>query len=42
MMIAIAAVTKGELEAFAAADHAVQSGLLMYEVKSWGIAMRRD
>lgn len=40
MMVATAEVTLEVLEAFAAADPAVQSGLLMYEVRPWYVAMR--
>jgi uncharacterized protein YciI len=43
MMIAAADVGQEELEAFAAADPAVTSGLLNYEVRPWLVAMtRRD
>ena len=39
MMVAIKDVSQEELEAFAAADPAVQSGLLVYEVRPWLTAM---
>jgi uncharacterized protein len=39
MMVATKDVSKEELEAFAAADPAVQSGLLSYEVRPWLTAM---
>ena len=39
MMVATKAVSQEELEAFAAADPAVQSGLLLYEVRPWLTAM---
>lgn len=39
MMIATEAVSHEELEAFAAADPAVQAGLLTFQVKTWYIAM---
>lgn len=38
-MIAIESVDKEELESFAAADPAVQKGLLTYEIKTWYVAM---
>ena len=39
MMVATKDVSQEELEAFAAADPAVQSGLLVYEVRPWLTAM---
>ena len=39
LMIAADEVGREELEAFAAADPAVCSGLLRYEVKTWYVAM---
>jgi uncharacterized protein YciI len=42
MMVAAADVTAQELEAFAAADPAVRSGLLRYEIRPWYVPMRSD
>ena len=42
MMIATQAVSFDELTSFAAADPAVQSGLLEFEVRSWYTAMERE
>jgi uncharacterized protein YciI len=42
MMIAVAEMSGDELEAFAAADPAVQAGLLLYEIKPWFVAMMGD
>jgi uncharacterized protein YciI len=39
MMVATKDVSRDELEAFAAADPAVQSGLLLYEIRPWLTAM---
>ena len=39
MMVATKEVTHEELDAFAAADPAVQSGLLVYEIRPWLTAM---
>ncbi len=39
MMVATKDVSQKELEAFAAADPAVQAGLLIYEIRPWLIAM---
>ena len=39
MMVATKDVSREELEAFAAADPAVQSGLLMFEIRPWLTAM---
>lgn len=41
MMIPTAEMTREEVEAFAAADPAVISGLLTYEVRPWYVAMDR-
>jgi hypothetical protein len=35
-------VSQKEMEAFAAADPAVRSGLLVYEIRLWLTAMERD
>jgi len=35
-------VSQAELEAFAAADPAVQAGLLIYEVRPWLTAMEHE
>lgn len=40
MMVTIAGVTAEEIEAFAAADPAVKSGLLTYEVVPWYTPMK--
>jgi uncharacterized protein YciI len=42
MMIAPRDVSQAELDAFAADDPAVRSGLLVYEVRPWLAAMERD
>ena len=42
MMVATKEVSQAELEAFAAADPAVQSGLLGYEVRPWMTVMERE
>ena len=42
MMVATRDVSREELEAFAAADPAVRSGLLTYEVRPWLTAMEHD
>src|SRR5688572_6004522 len=39
MMVATKDVSRDELESFAAADPAVQSGLLLYEIRPWLTAM---
>ena len=39
MMVATKDVSREELEAFAAADPAVRSGLLMFEIRPWLTAM---
>ena len=41
MMIATEDVSREELEAFAASDPAVSTGLLKYEVKTWYVAMAK-
>lgn len=41
MMVAAVGVGRDELEAFAAADPAVQAGLLRYEVRPWYTPMER-
>ena len=42
MMITTKEVSQEEIEAFAAADPAVQSGLLVYEIRPWMTAMEHD
>lgn len=42
MMVATSEVSQEELEAFAAADPAVESGLLNYEVRPWYVAMQHS
>ena len=42
MMVATKDVTQEEIEAFAAADPAVKSGLLIYEVRPWMTAMEHE
>jgi uncharacterized protein YciI len=42
MMVATKEVSQEELESFAAADPAVQSGLLLYEVRPWLTAMEHQ
>ena len=42
MMVATKDVTQEEIEAFAAADPAVQSGLLIFEVRPWMTAMEHE
>jgi uncharacterized protein YciI len=39
MMVPAAGITREEMEAFAAADPAVQSGLLVVEIRPWYVAM---
>jgi len=39
MMIATADVTREDLEAFAASDPAVQAELIIYEIRTWYVAM---
>jgi len=42
MMITTKGVSQEEIEAFAASDPAVQSGLLIYEIRPWITAMEHD
>jgi uncharacterized protein YciI len=42
MMVATKDVSQEELEAFAASDPAVQTGLLIYEVRPWLTAMEHQ
>jgi len=42
MMIATKDVSQDELEAFAASDPAVRSGLLLYEIRPWMTAMEHE
>lgn len=42
MMMAVPGVSQEDMETFAAADPAVQSGLLRYEVVPWYAAMQRS
>jgi uncharacterized protein YciI len=42
MMVATKDVSQEELEAFAAADPAVQSGVLLYEIRAWLTAMEHE
>ena len=39
MMVTTKGVSQSEIEAFAAADPAVRSGLLVYEIRPWMTAM---
>ena len=41
MMIPEADVTREQIEAFAAADPSVKSGLLTYEVRQWLVGMKK-
>jgi len=41
MMIPEGGVTREEMEAFAAADPAVQAGLLTFEVREWLVGMKK-
>ncbi|MSP14987.1 MAG: hypothetical protein EXR62_18775 [Chloroflexi bacterium] len=41
MMVPVAGMATEEMEAFAAADPAVLSGLLRFEIKPWYVAMRK-
>lgn len=41
MMVTIPGTKQTDVEAFAAADPAVKSGLLIYEIKNWLIAMEK-
>ena len=42
MMVATKEVSQEEIEAFAASDPAVKSGLLIYEVRPWMTAMEHN
>jgi hypothetical protein len=42
MMVATPGVSQAEMEAFAAADPAVQGGLLRFEIRLWLTAMARE
>ena len=42
MMVATRDVSQDEVDAFAASDPAVQSGLLVYEVRAWLTAMEHE
>lgn len=42
MMVATKDVSEAELEAFAASDPAVQTGLLVYEIRPWLTAMEHE
>ena len=42
MMVATKEVSQEELEAFAVADPAVQTGLLIYEIRPWLTAMEHQ
>jgi uncharacterized protein YciI len=42
MMITTKEVSMEEIEAFASADPAVKSGLLVYEIRPWMTAMEHD
>ena len=42
MMVTTKEVSQEEIEAFAASDPAVKSGLLIYEVRPWMTAMEHD
>jgi len=42
MMVATKEVSQQELETFAASDPAIQSGLLIYEVRPWLTAMEHE
>jgi len=41
MMVTTKVITREEIESFAAADPAVQSGLLRFEIRPWYTAMER-
>lgn len=41
MMVPIAGLDEAEMRAFAAADPAVQSGLLEFEIRPWYVAMAK-
>ena len=42
MMVTMKEVSQEEIEAFAAGDPAVKSGLLIYEIRPWMTAMEHD
>jgi uncharacterized protein YciI len=42
MMVTVQGVSRAEIETFAAADPAIHSGLLGYEVITWYTAMQRS
>lgn len=42
MMVTVAGLDASEVEAFAAADPTIKSGLLTYEMFPWMLAMRGD
>lgn len=42
MMVTTKEVSQEEIEAFAAGDPAVKSGLLIYEIRPWMTAMEHD
>jgi hypothetical protein len=42
MMITTKDVSHEEIEAFAAADPAIESGLLTYEIRPWMTAMQHE
>lgn len=42
MMVAVESVTREELEEFAAADPAVDAGLLVFEIRTWYLAMAQE
>jgi uncharacterized protein YciI len=42
LMIPVKSVTREEMEIFAAADPAVKSGLLTFEIRPWLTAMEHD
>jgi uncharacterized protein YciI len=42
MMVPIAGLSEEEIRSFAAADPAVQNGLLEFEVRPWYVAMRKS
>jgi uncharacterized protein YciI len=42
MMVPVREVSQQEMEDYAAADPAVKSGLLVYEIRPWLTAMERD
>jgi uncharacterized protein YciI len=42
MMVTTNDISQEEIEAFAAADPGVQSGLLRFEIRPWYTPMKRD